>query len=274
MRGELAGRVAIVTAGGWNIGRAVAERFAAAGARVVVASRRADRLEETVAAIRAQGGEASACVADVTDLAQCEALAAETLARHGTIDIVAALAGGMGGYGRIDEVDPAAWRATVEANLFGAFHTVRATLPVLRAKNAGEVLLCTGGGGFFPMLGETITAYACAKAAICRLTDQLTAEHYETGIRFHCLEPGMVWSPETLAGIEAEERRTGVPHPGRAHNHPPEDAAELALFLVSERSRPLRGRCVSVDDPWWRDPAQVQRVEQTLSLYRLHRVRE
>ena len=124
------------------------------------------------------------------------------------------------------------------------------------------------------MLGTPLLAYACAKAAVCRLTDQLTAELWETGIRVNCLDPGLVWSPETIAAVEAEEARTGRTHPNREVNRPPEHAAELALWLASDRSAPLRGRLVSVHDSWWRDPEQVARVHETVHLYRLRRVEE
>ena len=77
---------------------------------------------------------------------------------------------------------------------------------------------------------------------------------------------------EKLRQVEDEERRTGVEDPGRACNHPPEHAAELAAFLLSDASAPLTGRIASVDEGWWRDPAQVQAVSQSLHAYCLRRV--
>jgi 3-oxoacyl-[acyl-carrier protein] reductase len=268
---RLEGRVAIVTGGGWNVGRAIARRFAAEGAEVVVASRNAANLDETVRTIRAEGGDALAVPTDCTALAEVERLVARTVERHGTVDVLAAIAGGGGGYEPIDTIDPALWERVVRQNLFATFYAVRAVLPILRAKNAGSILTCVGGGAFFPMLGVHMTAYACAKAGVARLTDQLTAELWETGIRVNAIEPGMTWSPETLAKIEADERRTGRRHPDRTRNHPPEHAAELAAFLVSDESLPLRGRLVSTDEDWWRDPAKVRAVGETVHLFRLRR---
>jgi len=194
---SLGGRTALVTGGGWNIGRATAVAFARAGARVTVCGRNEERLAETVAAIEADGGSALA---------------------------------------------------------------VRAVLPGMREHGGGTIVTCTGGGAWFPMTDTHATAYATAKAGICRLTDQLAVELLGTGIRVNCLQPGLTWSAEREREIEAEERRTGRPHPQRASNHSPEDGAELALWLASEASEPLTGRSVSVDEDWWRDPKRVRSV--------------
>jgi 3-oxoacyl-[acyl-carrier protein] reductase len=258
--GLLQGKVAIVTGGGWNIGRAIAQRFAREGAAVAVSGRRAALLDESVGAIRAEGGRALAVPADATQRPAMEDLARRTLETFGAIDVVAAIAGGGGGYEPLDVIDPDWWEHVVAINLFATFHVVRAALPALRARNRGSIITCSGGGAWFPVLGVPCTAYASAKAAICRFTDQLAVELLETGIRVNCLQPGLTWDAARLAAVEEEERRTGRAHPERAVNHSPEDAAELATWLASDASAPLTGRLVSVDEDWWRDPAQVRAV--------------
>ncbi len=271
MGSALANQVAIVTGGGWNVGRAVAERFAAEGAAVVVASRTAARLAETVTAIETAGGRALAVPTDVTKEEQVAALVDTTVRHFGTVDVLAALAGGGLEHRPLEEVSLALWEHVFAVNVRSTFLCARAVLPILRAKNRGSILTCAGGGAFFPMLGPEYNAYACAKAAVCRFTDQLTAELWETGIRVNGLTPGKVLNADRLREIEAEEQRTGVVHPERQGNRPPHDAAELALWLVSEQSAPLRGRIVSVDDDWWRDPDAVARVDATVHAYRLRR---
>jgi len=270
--GRLEGKVAIVTGGGHNVGRAVAVGFAREGARVVVAGRRPERLEATAAIIAAQGGTALARSTDVTDLAQCEALAAMALQHFGTVDVLACIAGGGGGYEEVDAIDPAWWARVVTLNLVGTFHSVRAVLPEMRRRRAGSILTCAGGGAFFPLVGVPASAYAAAKAGLSRLTDQLAVELHTAGIRVNCLSPEQTWSPERMAEIEADERRTSRPHPDRVSNHPPEHAAELAVWLVSDDSAPLSGRSVSVNDTWWRDRAEVERVCGSLHAYTLRRV--
>jgi NAD(P)-dependent dehydrogenase (short-subunit alcohol dehydrogenase family) len=141
----------------------------------------------------------------------------------------------------------------------------------LRARAAGTIVTCAGGGALFPMEGAHATAYAAAKAGVCRLTDQLALEVRHEGMRVNCLLPGPTWDEERLRAVEAEERASGRPHPGRAMNRAPEEAAELALFLASEASAPLSGRIVSVDDEWWRDPERVRAVQADLHAYCLRR---
>lgn len=269
--GRLEGRVAIVTGGGWNVGQAIARGIAAEGARVVVASRREDRLDESVQLIRDAGGEAIAVPTDVTDLAQVESLVARTITEFGTVDIMAAIAGGGGIFEPVDEIDPADWERCIHTNLFSTFYSARAVLPVMREKNAGIILTCAGGGAFFPMIDVAATAYACAKAAICRFTDQLTAELLDTEIRVNCIEPGHVLSSEKLAAMEAEEARTGSAHPAREYAREPSEAADLAVWLASDESSPLRGRVVSAADSWWKDPEKVWYAHHTEHYYRLRR---
>src|SRR5262245_35817775 len=108
----LRGKVAIVTGGGFNVGRGVATAFAAAGAHVVVASRDEERLQATVAAITAEGGSARAMRTDVTDLTQVEALVAFTERTFGAVDAMAAIAGGGCSYEPFDRMRPDAWDAT------------------------------------------------------------------------------------------------------------------------------------------------------------------
>jgi NAD(P)-dependent dehydrogenase (short-subunit alcohol dehydrogenase family) len=269
---RLSGKVALVTGGGHNVGRAVALAFAREGARVVLAGRTESRLAGTLAAIEAEGGSASVCATDVRSAGACEALAEHTLSVFGTPDVVACIAGGGGGYEELDVIDPVWWADVIQVNLVGTFHTLRAVLPMMRRKGGGSILTCTGGGAFFPLLGVSATAYATAKAGISRLTDQLAVELLPAKIRVNCLAPELTWSPERLAAIEAEERASGKPHPERAANHPPEHAAELAVWLASDDSAPLSGRSVSVNDTWWRDRSQVLRVCESLHAYTLRRV--
>ncbi|MBL8737947.1 MAG: SDR family NAD(P)-dependent oxidoreductase [Planctomycetes bacterium] len=268
---SLQGRVAIVTGGGFNVGRGVAEAFAAAGAHVVLAARDEARLAATAAAITAAGGSVRWQRADVTELAQVEALVAFAEREFGPVDVMAAIAGGGCSYQPFDAMAPDAWDATFRTNVTSAYYAARAVMPTFRARQRGSLIVCTGGGAFYPVLGAPMLAYACAKAALSRFVDQLTAELYATPIRVHGLDPGLVWSPEEQARVAAEERRTGTPNPERAKVRSPADAGELATWLASDASQPLRGRCLSVYDTWWRDPAMVARVDQDLAASRVWR---
>ncbi len=268
---RLRDRVAIVTGGGHNIGRAIARAFAAHGAKVMVCGRRAHLLAETVALVQRDGGACAAFAADLTDAEQAQALVEATRAQFGDVDLLATMAGGGAVYARVEDLSSSVFESIYRQNVMTTFHSIRAVLPVFRRNNRGVVITAAGGGGFFPWLGVTASAYASAKAAVLRLTDQIQAEVLDTKIRLNALEPGMVWSEDKLRVVEAEERATGQPHPLRPNYRPPEAAAELAVWLASDDSVSMQGRCVSVNDDWWRDPARVRRVAQTIHHYRFRR---
>lgn len=245
----LAGRVAIVTGASGRIGAAIGRRLARDGARVVVTGRRATALQETSARIAADGGEVLALPADAADPGQVRDLVAATVRRFGTVDVLAAIAGGQDPGRSIADLDLRAWESVFRSNVTTAFVCAQAVLPILRSKQRGTILTCAGGGAFLPSLGAPILAYACAKAALCRFTDQLTAELWdEPGVRVNCLDPGAVGDDATLAEV-----------------------AELAAFLAGDASTPLRGRLLSTHDAWWRDRRRIAEVDATVHLYRLRR---
>ena len=274
MQATLHDQVAIVTGGGFNIGRAIALRLAALGATIVATSRNRHHLEVVAGEIVDAGGRAAALPCDVTDLHQVESMVEETVGRFARVDIVVNAAGGAGDADTslpIDAVDPDEWHRVVATNLGGTFHVTRAALPHVRESRRGRIVTCAGGGAFFPTLGAHLTAYACAKAAICRFTDQLQAELLHTSINVNCIEPGLCWSPDRLASVEAEERRTGAPHPEREHNHSPEAAADMVETLVTAAGDPIRGRILAVDDTWWKIARSTAEVTATVHRFRLRR---
>lgn len=274
----LKGRTAIVTGGARNVGRAVARAFLAAGADVVIQSRDENRLAETARAMRTSlslpehDTHLGTHAGDLTHDGVAESLVASTVARTGRVDFVACFAGGGGADDPIDVQSPPAWEAIVQDNVFTSARCARAALPALRASR-GSILFCSGGGAWFPETGAHHTAYAVAKAALCRLTDQLAFELLQDRVRVNCIQPGMVWNEHDLARVADAERERGAPHPLRAQNRRPEDVAELALWLCSERSAPLSGRLVALDDPWWRtaDRATLERIQQDSHAFTLRR---
>ncbi len=267
----LKGRVALVTGGGWNIGRAIALRLARDGATVIIASRNRDNLSETVEYARQRDLDLRSHVCDLTDPQGVEGLFRDIWASEGRVDILACLAGGFGAGAALPDTDPREWMGVFARNVYTTYLCCRKALPGMLERKRGDILTCAGGGAFFPMVGVHATAYASAKAAICRFTDQLYAENMEVpDLRINCIEPGMTLSPIDLERIEEEEKASGRPHPAREMNHSPEDGAELARFLLSPAAKILNGRILSVDEDWWRDPVAVQQVGKG-DLYRLRR---
>jgi 3-oxoacyl-[acyl-carrier protein] reductase len=266
---NLVDRTILVTGGGWNIGRAVAVRLAREGAKVAITSRRAEVLEETARMIRAAGGVCLPLVADLCDPSQAEPVVRRTENEFGPLFAALALAGGFGAGAPLDQVDPLDWWGTVERNLRTAFHLARAVLPGFRHRG-GHLVFCSGGGAFEPELGSAATAYATAKAAVCRLTDQLQAEVWDLPIHVNCIGPGLVWHDAQRAAIEAEERRTGQPHPLRAIARDASETADLVVWLLTEAAGHMRGRLIATADGWWRDRELAAAIVPS-DLYRLRR---
>lgn len=247
----LQGRVAIVTGGGTGIGRAIAESFAAAGARVVIAGRSRATLD---AVARRIGGIAATC--DVTKLADVEALFATARAETGRIDILVNNAGVTGPIGSVSEVDLLAWRECIEINLFGALNCLRVAAQIMTKQKSGSIINMSSRMGLhgYPMR----SAYCATKFALIGITESLARELGPHGVRVNALCPGAV-SGELMDRVIA--RRAS------AENRPPEqiikesytDAAALrrwvdprevaaaALFLASDASSAITGDRLKID---------------------------
>jgi NAD(P)-dependent dehydrogenase (short-subunit alcohol dehydrogenase family) len=137
---NLAEQVALVTGGGRGIGQAIAERLAAAGARVAVTARSVAELDETVSAINARGGHARALPADVTDQAAVDSVVNDVEQTLGPISVLVNNAGVLGPVGLIWEVDPEEWWRCIEINLRGAFLYARAVVPRMIERQRGRIV--------------------------------------------------------------------------------------------------------------------------------------
>ena len=247
----LADRTAVITGGGSGIGAAITRAFAAAGAHVVVAGRRAEGL----AAIAAETG-AQAVVCDVTDLADVERLFATAGARTGRVDILINNAGQTGPIAPLADVDLAAWRECVEVNLFGALYCMRV---------AAQAMVATGGGAIINMSslmglkGQPMrSAYCATKFALIGLTEALAREVGPAGVRVNALCPGAV-SGELMdlviarravaegrdADVIIRESYTDIASLRRWVS--PEEVAAAALFLASDAGAAITGDRIKVD---------------------------
>jgi 3-oxoacyl-[acyl-carrier protein] reductase len=203
--GRLDDKVALVTGGGTGIGAAVARRFAAEGAYVVVTGRRVDPLGDVVHDIEATGGRAAAVGADVSDESEMEGAVTRLLERFGRLDIVLANAAVAPPPGPILDMTPADFRRILEIDLVGAWITAKVTAPALKASGGGHLVVVGSGGGHqvAPMVG----AYSTAKAGLAMLVRVLAIELRPYRIAVNELIPGPVRTPG-LAPM-------GDPDPGR-----------------------------------------------------------
>ncbi len=245
----LAGKVAIVTGASSGIGHATAKLFAREGARVVVTARRRDRLDELVAGIRENGGEAVAVAGDVRDEAVAK-LAVETAVRdYGGLDIAFNNAGMVGEMAPTPDISPEQWKETLDTNLTGAFLGARHQLPAMIERGGGSLIFTsTFVGHTAGMPG--MAAYAASKAGLVGLTQVLASEFGARGIRVNAVLPGGTDTPASITnGPDATpdllEFVQGLHALKRLAR--PEEIARSVLHLASDAASFVTGTAFLVD---------------------------
>ncbi|MCU0272579.1 MAG: SDR family oxidoreductase [Acidimicrobiales bacterium] len=240
---DLTGRTAIVTGGSRGIGRAIAEGFAAAGANIVVASRKEAACVEAADAIRAAGGSAIAVGAHMGELDDLARVVDRTVDAFGGVDIVVnnaanALALPLG------ELTPEAWDKSFGVNLRGPSFLVQSALPHLIASEHGAVLNVISVGAFLFSPGKGM--YSAGKAGLWAMTHAMAAELAPHGIRVNALAPGTVDTDMVRnTGPEAAASMAKASLMKRAAD--PDEMVGPALFLCSDAGSFVTGQCVVAD---------------------------
>ncbi|MCO4763063.1 MAG: SDR family oxidoreductase [Myxococcales bacterium] len=185
-----AGKVALVTGGGTGIGRCIAHELAFLGAHVVVAGRRPDPLEQTVAEIAQSGGAASAIVLDIRDQEAVLSQVTQIVADHGSLDLLVNNAGGQFMSGA-EDIRPKGWRAVIDTNLNGTFWVTQAAFHAWMGDNGGSIVnIIADMRNGFPGMSHT----GAARAAVDNLTKTLAVEWACHGIRINAIAPGVILS--------------------------------------------------------------------------------
>ncbi|SEB88825.1 SDR family oxidoreductase [Streptomyces sp. TLI_105] len=249
--GRFAGRTYLVTGGGSGIGRAIALALAAAGARVTVAGRTPQRLDETVALIEKAGGEALAVPTDVRDPEAVDALVAAAVERFGRLDGLVNNAAGNFVVPGID-LSPGGWRAVVDIVLNGSYYCTRAVARRLREQGTGGSILSVIAT--YAWHGHPGTVHsAAAKAGVLAMTRTLAVELAPLGIRLNCIAPGPTETEGAGAALwatdEAREEVLATVPAGRFAD--PAEVAEASLFLLGDGASYLTGECLTVDGGQW-----------------------
>jgi NAD(P)-dependent dehydrogenase (short-subunit alcohol dehydrogenase family) len=247
---RLDGKVAVVTGASSGLGVAFAEGLAAAGARVVLAARRRERLDALAARLADEGAQTQPVVCDVTQAEDVDRAVGETLDRFGRVDVLVSNAG-------VTTIVPAEtqsledFRGTVDVNLVGAF---------LCAQRFGRAMLEQGGGSIVNVAsilglvgcGQVPQAgYSAAKGGVINLTRELAAQWARRGVRVNALAPG--WFPSEMTAdmftddgsMKWMRGRTPMGRAGR-----PEELVGPLLFLASDASTYVTGQVLPVDGGW------------------------
>lgn len=269
-------KVSIITGGSMGIGKAIASAFAKEGSHLVLTSRTESELETAKREIEnSSSTKVEIFRADVSQPKEVTDLVDFTLTKFNTIYILVNCAGIYGPIGFVTDIDNEKWREAININLYGTFLCVRAVLPTMIKNNAGKIINLSGGGATSPL--PRFSAYSTSKAAVVRLTETLAEEMREYNIDINAIAPGAVNTrllDQALAAGEAagkdflarsirQKQEGGVP---------PEEVAELAIFLASSKSDGLSGKLISLLwDNWKEIPQHLDKIMSS-DIYTMRRI--
>jgi len=248
--GVLRGKVGIITGAATGIGRASALLFAQAGARVALADAREPELAQTVAEVRAAGGEAAAIVADLVKPEDCTAVVAAALRAFGRVDVLVnnAGVGTMVVGGTVETISLEHWDLAQDVNVRAMYLVSRAAVPYMRAAGGGAIVNISSVSAFRGSVERPSHAYAASKGAVLGLTHAMAASYGRDRIRVNAICPGTIrtrLTADIVPGVERASREgRGIPL-GRVGE--PEDIARCALFLASDDASFISGAHIVAD---------------------------
>jgi 3-oxoacyl-[acyl-carrier protein] reductase len=271
MSDRLDGRRVLVTGGSHGIGRAVSEELARRGAHVLIAARGMGAVDDTLADLEGNGHRGFQL--DVSDEDGWKAIVGRIDA-DGPLHGLVAAAGELGPIGELDEISAEAFARTITVNLIGTMLALAYSLPRLR-QSGGRAVTFSGGGATSPL--TRYDAYATSKASVVRLTENVAAG---TGVPINAVSPGFVATRMHDGTLAAGAAAAGADYYAKTRSQlaeggvPPQLAAELVCFLLSDAAEGISGRLLSAQWDPWRDPQFQARLREQPELGTLRRIDE
>ncbi|AZS86674.1 SDR family oxidoreductase [Streptomyces griseoviridis] len=253
----LTGRTVVVSGVGAGLGHQVAAAVVRDGGNAVLGARTEENLARSASAIDPRGAHTAYRPTDITDEAQCEALAALAVERFGRIDAVVQVAAWDSYFGGLEDADFATWQSVIDVNLLGSLRIARACLPGLRAAGGGSVVFIGTQSSVAAPSQVRQAAYAASKGALTSAMYSLARELGPHRIRVNTVLPGWMWGPPVRAYVQFTAATEGVPEEevlGRLSSRMalPDlatdgDVADAAVFLASDRARAITGQSLLVN---------------------------
>jgi 3-oxoacyl-[acyl-carrier protein] reductase len=240
---QLTNQIAVVTGAGRGIGRAIALKFAAEGADIVVVSRTAENSEKVAAEIRALGRKAWAFAVDVADAAAVTAAAEKILAEAGKVDILVNNAG-VTRDGLLMRMSDADWDTVLDTNLKGAFLVTKAFTRAFIKQRSGRIINITSVIGLIGNAGQC--NYAASKAGLIGFTQSAAKELASRGITVNAIAPGFIETDMT-AELKPEMKEALLKQIPLGCLGQADDIAGAALYLASPAARYVTGQVLTVD---------------------------